>query len=134
MADAFRLATVSSAGSPRFVALVVDDKSVALNAVLRHVASAQKAPLDSGTMLGLLNQWERSFDVLSEAVTLVKKAGLQDKRWADAVAPIGTLKVHAPIPRPPKMFYAAINYPRPDRPSRDDRKDNIVRRPYMFEK
>jgi hypothetical protein len=53
MSDAFKLATVSSAGSPRFVALVLDDKSVALNAVLPHVASAQKAPLVSATMLGL---------------------------------------------------------------------------------
>ena len=134
MSDAFKLATVSRAGSPRFVALVLDDKSIALNAVLPHVAAAQKAPLDSATMLGLLKQWERSFDVLSEAVALMKKVGLQDKRWADAVAPIGAVRVHAPIPRPPKMFYAAINYPRPDRPPRDDKKDNIVRRPYMFEK
>jgi 2-keto-4-pentenoate hydratase/2-oxohepta-3-ene-1,7-dioic acid hydratase in catechol pathway len=85
-------------------------------------------------MLGLLNQWERSFDVMSETVALLKKAGLQDKRWADAVAPVSAVRVHAPIARPPKMFYAAINYPRPDRPPRDDKKDNIVRRPYMFEK
>ena len=132
MSDAFKLATVSSAGSPRFVALVLDDKSVALNAVLPHVASAQKAPLHSDTMLGLLGQWERSFDVMSEAVALLKKAGLQDKRWADSVAPIAAVKVHAPIARPPKMFYAAINYPRPDRPPKKD--DGIVRRPYMFEK
>ena len=134
MSDAFKLATVSSAGSPRFVALVLDDKSIALNAVLPHVASAQKAPLPSGTMLGLLGEWERSFDVLGEAVALLKKAGLQDKRWADAVAPVSAVKVHAPIARPPKMFYAAINYPRPDRPPRDPKQDNIVRRPYMFEK
>ncbi|HEX4194458.1 MAG TPA: hypothetical protein VHY80_15230, partial [Stellaceae bacterium] len=113
MSDAFKLATVSSAGSPRFVALVLDDKSVALNAVLPHVAAAQKSPLPSDTMLGLLSQWERSFDVMSEAVALLKKAGLQDKRWADSVAAIGAVKVHAPIARPPKMFYAAINYPRP---------------------
>ncbi len=132
MSEAFKLATVSSAGSPRFVALVLDDQSVALNAVLPHVAAAQKAPPPSDTMLGLLCQWERSFDVLSEAVALLKKAGLQDKRWADSVAPIGAVKVHAPIARPPKMFYAAINYPRPDRPPKKD--DGIVRRPYMFEK
>jgi 2,4-didehydro-3-deoxy-L-rhamnonate hydrolase len=134
MSEAFKLATVSSAGSPRFVALVLDEKSVALNAVLPHVAAAQQAPLAADTMLGLLNQWERSFDVLSEAASLLRKAGLEDRRWADSVAPIGAVKIHAPIARPPKMFYAAINYPRPDRPPRDDKKDNIVRRPYMFEK
>jgi 2-keto-4-pentenoate hydratase/2-oxohepta-3-ene-1,7-dioic acid hydratase in catechol pathway len=132
MSDPFKLATVSSAGSPRFVALVLGDKSVALNAVLPHVASAQKAPLASDTMLGLLGQWDRSFDVLSEAAVLLKKSGLDDKRWKDAVAPVSAVRIHAPIARPPKMFYAAINYPRPDRPPKKD--DNIVRRPYMFEK
>jgi 2,4-didehydro-3-deoxy-L-rhamnonate hydrolase len=128
----FRLATVSSAGSPRFVALVIDDKSVALNAVLPHVAAAQRAPIQSETMIGLLGTWERSFEVLSEAAALLKKAGLEDKRWADAVAPVSAVRLHAPIARPPKMFYAAINYPRPDRPPKKD--DGIVRRPYMFEK
>lgn len=132
MSEPFRLATVSSAGSPRFVALVLDDNSVALNAVLPHVAAAQKTPVPSDTMLGLLGQWERSFDVLSEAAALLRKAGLQDARWAAAVVPVSTVRVHAPIARPPKMFYAAINYPRPDRPPRKD--DGIVRRPYMFEK
>jgi 2-keto-4-pentenoate hydratase/2-oxohepta-3-ene-1,7-dioic acid hydratase in catechol pathway len=128
----FRLAMVSSAGSPRFVALVIDDKSVALNAVLPHVAAAQRAPIQSDTMLGLLGAWERSFEVLSETAALLKKAGLEDRRWADAVVPVSAVRMHAPIARPPKMFYAAINYPRPDRPPRKD--DGIVRRPYMFEK
>ncbi|HKT18884.1 MAG TPA: fumarylacetoacetate hydrolase family protein [Stellaceae bacterium] len=132
MSAAFRLATVSSAGSPRFVALVLGDKSVALNAVLPHVAAAQRAPIPSHTMLGLLGEWERSFEVLSEAAALLGKAGLEDRRWADAVAPMSAVRVHAPIARPPKMFYAAINYPRPDRLPRKD--DGIVRRPYMFEK
>jgi 2,4-didehydro-3-deoxy-L-rhamnonate hydrolase len=133
MSEAFKLATVSSAGSPRFVALVLDDKAIAIDAVLPSVASAQKAPLASGTMLGLLNQWDRSFDVLSDAVALLRKDGLQDKRWTDAVAAVSAVKIHAPIARPPKMFYAAINYPRPDRPAKNEN-DGIVRRPYMFEK
>jgi 2,4-didehydro-3-deoxy-L-rhamnonate hydrolase len=132
MSEPFRLATISSAGSPRFVALVLGDTAVALDAVLPYVAVAQKEPVASGTMLGLLGQWERSFEVLSEAVALLRKAGLQDRRWAGAVAPVSAVRIHAPIARPPKMFYAAINYPRPDRPPRKE--DGIVRRPYMFEK
>ncbi|HVA13423.1 MAG TPA: fumarylacetoacetate hydrolase family protein [Stellaceae bacterium] len=132
MSDAFKLATVSSAGSPRFVALVLDDQAAAIDAVLPHVAAAQKAPLASASVLGLLGQWDRSFDMLSAAAALLRKAGLQDQRWSHAVAPVTALKLHAPIARPPKMFYAAINYPRPDRPPKKD--DGIVRRPYMFEK
>lgn len=132
MSETFKLATVSSAGSPRFVALVLGDNAAALSALLPHVAAAQKTPLAADTMLGLLGQWERSFDVLCEAALLMRQNGLDDERWRDAVGPLAALKIHAPIPRPPKMFYAAINYPRPDRPPKKD--DGIVRRPYMFEK
>lgn len=131
MSETFKLATISSAGSPRFVALIIDDKAVAVNAVLPHVAAAQGVPLAADTMLGLLGQWERSFAALSEAAALLRKSGLADKRWADAVAPVSAVRIHAPIANPPKMFYAAINYPRPDRPPR---KDNVVRRPLMFQK
>ncbi len=135
MTDAFKLATVSSAGSPRFVAIVLDDKAIALNAVLPYLPAAS-APRDSSTMLGLLNDWEHSFATLKAAVALLRKGGLDDKRWRDAVAPLSAVKVHAPITRPPKMFYAAINYPRPPRPGDENKKkdDSIVRRPYMFEK
>lgn len=132
LSEGFRLATVSSAGSPRYVVLVLGEQAVALNAVLPYVGAAQKEPIPSATMLDLLGQWECSFDVLNEAAALLRKAGFQDARWAGAVAPVSALRIHAPIARPPKMFYAAINYPRPDRPPRKE--DGIVRRPYMFEK
>jgi 2-keto-4-pentenoate hydratase/2-oxohepta-3-ene-1,7-dioic acid hydratase in catechol pathway len=135
MTDSFKLATVSSAGSPRFVAIVLDDKAIALNAVLPHLG-AKAALADSSSILGLIGDWDRSFEVLKSAVALLRKGGLDDKRWADAVAPLSAVKVHAPIARPPKMFYAAINYPRPPRPGDENKKkdDGIVRRPYMFEK
>lgn len=135
MSDTFKLATVSSAGSPRFVALVLDDKAVALDAVLPHLGTASDGdvPFASGSMLGLLGHWDRSFETCCEAVALLRKEGLVDKRWREAVSPVTSLRIHAPIPRPSKMLYAAINYPRPgDENRRKD--DGIVRRPYMFEK
>ncbi len=134
MSDAFKLATVSSAGSPRFVAIVLDDKAVALDAVLPRLNV--NFPVASGSMLGLLDNWDRNFDVLCQAVSLLKKDGLDDPRWKKATSAVANLHLYAPIPRPPKMFYAAINYPRPPRPGDENKKkdDSIVRRPYMFEK
>jgi 2,4-didehydro-3-deoxy-L-rhamnonate hydrolase len=131
MSDAFKLATVSSVGSPRYVAIVLDDKAAALNAVLPHLGKI--GPIDSGSLLGLLDYWDKSFEILCEAASALRSKGLDDPRWREAVAPLASLKVHAPIPRPPKMFYAAINYPRPgDENKKKD--DGIIRRPYMFEK
>jgi len=130
MSDAFKLATVSSAGSPRFVAMVLGERAIAIDALSPLLRSVG---VDAGSMLGLLDQWERSFEILSDAAALVEKHGLDDKRWGYAVAPLASLRIHAPITRPPKMFYAAINYPRPgDENKKKD--DGIIRRPYMFEK
>jgi len=130
MSGAFKLATVSSAGSPLFVAMVLGEKAIAVDALSPLLRSQG---IDVSSMLGLLQQWERSFEILSDAAALVEKDGLDNKRWRDAAAPLASLRVHAPIPRPPKMFYAAINYPRPgDENKKKD--DSIVRRPYMFEK
>lgn len=127
----FKLATVSSAGSPRFVVIVLGDRAAALGAVLPHIKGG--LPFASAGMLGLLEQWEASFDLLSAAAARLRADGLDDPRWQEAVTPLKQLHIHAPIPRPPKMFYAAINYPRPgDENKKKD--DGIVRRPYMFEK
>ncbi len=134
MSDAFKLATVSSAGSPSFVAIVLDDRAVSLPAILAHVAAAQKSDAALGlSMLALLQDWERGFDLASEAVSLIRRGGFDDPRWHGATTRLADLHIHAPIPRPPKMFYAAINYPRPGDENKK-RDDGIVRRPYMFEK
>ncbi len=131
MTEAFKLATVSSAGSPRFAALVIGEKAAALGAVLPHVTRGRA--LASASMLALLDQWDESFAILCDAASLLRVSGLDDPRWRDAVSSLGKLRIHAPIARPPKMFYAAINYPRPgDENKKKD--DGIVRRPYMFEK
>lgn len=136
MSDAFKLATVSSAGSPRFVALVLDNTAVALAAVLPHLEATREVPVAAGSLLGLLEYWDRSFDLLCGAAAQLRREGLEDRRWRAAVAPLADLRVHAPVPRPPKMFYAAINYPRPPRPGDENKKkdDGVIRRPYMFEK
>jgi len=130
MSAAFKLATVSSAGSPRFVVMVIDDKVAALRAVLPHLPGGG---IRARSLIGLLGDWARSFDALCAAAAMLRADGLDDSRWREAVTPLDRVRIHAPIARPPKMLYAAINYPRPgDENKKHD--DGIVRRPYMFEK
>jgi 2,4-didehydro-3-deoxy-L-rhamnonate hydrolase len=131
MSESFKLATVSSAGSPRFAALVLDDKAVAIDALLPFLGDGPSAAAPT-SVLGLLQDWDRSFAKLCRGAALLRSNGFDDPRWHAATAPLASLRLHQPVTRPPKMFYAVINYPRPDRPPKND--DGIVRRPYMFEK
>jgi 2-keto-4-pentenoate hydratase/2-oxohepta-3-ene-1,7-dioic acid hydratase in catechol pathway len=131
----FKLATVSSRGSPPFVALVLDERAVGLAAVLPHFREPRRstaAPLNAAGMLGLLENWDVSFEQLCEVVAFLLAHGLDDERWSLAVGPIQSFAIHAPVPRPPKMLYAAVNYPRAGR--EPAKPDGIVRRPYMFQK
>ncbi len=128
----FKLATVSSAGSPRFVVLVMDERAVALDAASRAFeGQGARTRLATASMMALLDDWPASFDGLQAVAAFVAKEGLDDPRWKDASAPVGALRFHAPIPRPPAMYFAAVNYPRPGRPGRDP---SVPARPYMFEK
>ncbi len=133
MADTeFKLATVSIAGSPRFVVLALGARAVALDAANRaYEATGARTRLAAGSMLELLADWPASFDALQEVAAFVAKQGFDDPRWKDATAPVGALRFHAPVVRPPAMYFAAVNYPRPGRPGRDP---SVPARPYMFEK
>jgi 2,4-didehydro-3-deoxy-L-rhamnonate hydrolase len=136
MADTpFKLATVSSAGSPPFVVIVLGERAVALEPAYRafHAAGAgpSRARIATGSMMGLLEDWPASLEALHGTVAYIARTGLDDPRWAGAVAPVGALRLHAPILRPPAMYFAAVNYPRPGRPGREP---SAPRRPYMFEK
>jgi 2,4-didehydro-3-deoxy-L-rhamnonate hydrolase len=133
MSEAFKLATVSSAGSPRFVGLVIDDKAVALRPLLSHLPGNKSGSIRGRSMIGLLDEWGRSFDALCAASQTLRAEGLDDPRWRELVTPLDRLRIHAPLARPPKMLYAAINYPRPG-DEKKKRDDGILRRPYMFEK
>lgn len=130
----FGLATVSRDRAPPFVALVLGDHAVRIDSIDRHVpnATASSTHLSCSSLLDLLQQWDHSFDRLRGLAAFVAREGLDNPQWQADVAPLAKLKVHAPIPRPPGMFFAAVNYPRPAREKKHT--DPAVRRPYMFEK
>ncbi|MFM9969409.1 MAG: fumarylacetoacetate hydrolase family protein [Burkholderiales bacterium] len=131
----FKLATVSSAGSQPFVALVIEDQAFALAplyALFQNASGARgSSRLAAASMLDLLRNWSDSFAVLGDLAALVTREGLDSPRWQTLRASIASLHWHAPIPRPPGLFFAAVNYPRPGRPARDPAAPH---RPYLFEK
>jgi 2,4-didehydro-3-deoxy-L-rhamnonate hydrolase len=126
MADEFKLATVSSAGSPPFVALVMGEQAIALQPASRWA----EVPIAPDTMLGLLAEWESSFERIAKVAAFVAREGRDNPEWS---APISSLRVHAPIPRPPGMFFAAVNYPRPAGHNAPP-PEGVKRRPHIFEK
>src|ERR1700679_2628756 len=134
MSGEFKLATLSSAGSAPFVALVLGDQALALDRALQlwGACSPKRRQLRIPSMLDLLADWEANFAVLQELAAFAGTQGLQSDFWRGAVAPVAGLKFHAPVPRPPKMLYAAINYPRPGRQGREEVPAGA--RPNMFEK
>jgi 2,4-didehydro-3-deoxy-L-rhamnonate hydrolase len=134
MSGPFKLATVSSGGSPPYVALVLGERAVALNPALRRFADSGRTRrrLAVVSMLDLLADWEANFALLQELEAFIGRDGIEDERWRGAVSPITSLSIHAPVPRPGKMLFAAINYPRPGRESRDGVPAGA--RPNMFEK
>lgn len=133
MSEQFKLATVSSAGSPPFVALGLGQSVVALNPALIHFSAAGRARrrLQVAGMLELLADWEANFDLLQEVVSFLLSQGLEDERWREAVSTPERLHFHAPL-QPPTMIYAAVNYPRPGRASRAELASGS--RPLMFQK
>jgi 2-keto-4-pentenoate hydratase/2-oxohepta-3-ene-1,7-dioic acid hydratase in catechol pathway len=128
----FKLAMASQDGSSPFVALVMDERAVRLDRVQSAVRAAGAPDLGCSTILSLLADWRHSFATLQAQVAVLIRDGLDDPRWRDAVTPVDGLRFDAPIRRPPGMFFAAVNYPRPNRERRDS--PEIEKRPYLFEK
>jgi 2,4-didehydro-3-deoxy-L-rhamnonate hydrolase len=109
----FALATVSAAGSPPFVVLVLDDKAVSLQAIyrqLRDTRSLKRALTTTDSILGLLQDWEPNLDALVEIADWLRREGLNDRRMVHAVSAFASLRALPPILRPSKMLYAAANY------------------------
>src|SRR5918999_4802458 len=101
--SAFRLATVSRAGSDPYAAIVLNDQAIRIDQIDQLVSRPSK-PWSPTTMLGLLEDWDFSFDRLRSIVEFMAKQGLDDTKLRACASSISDLKIHAPIPRPPSMF------------------------------
>jgi len=109
----FALATVSAAGSPPFVVMVLGDKAVSLPEVyraLRERGALKRALTTTDSILGLLQEWDANFDALVDVAEWIGREGVGDRRLAHAVSSFTSLRALPPILRPSKMLYAAANY------------------------
>ena len=110
----FKLGTFPSAGR-RFAGVVMDDRVIDLAAVHPHFAKSSGARSgvlsDPGSVLGLLQDWDRNFPVLQAIAAFITKQGTGDDPGKIRGAPAGrTAGCCQPIIRPPKLLYAAANY------------------------
>jgi 2-keto-4-pentenoate hydratase/2-oxohepta-3-ene-1,7-dioic acid hydratase in catechol pathway len=92
---AFKLGTFSPADGAPFVGAVLDERVMPLHELEGALAAC-------GTMLELLADWQRSFEVLCRAVEAP-----QAQRNA---RPLSELRVHAPVPKPGTIYCSGANY------------------------
>ena len=132
MADTrFSLATVSAASGAPYVALVLGDQAIRVDQFDAHVPAA-KSGWACTSLLDLLADWDASFERLRKLAEFAAREGGENSKLKGCAAPLASLKLHAPLPRPPGMFFAVVNYPRPAKEKKET--DPAVRRPYVFEK
>jgi 2,4-didehydro-3-deoxy-L-rhamnonate hydrolase len=103
----FKLGTFAKPGGAPFVGIVLGDDVVDLSrAHAAYRASPRRAALSAtGSVRGLLENWEADFPVLQEIVAFLEKEGLS----SDA-SKLAGLRALPPVTRPGKMLYAAQNF------------------------
>lgn len=105
----FALASVSSAGSPPFVVMVLGERALSLAGVYPHYcrARAEKAKrlTNPESLFGLLQDWDANFDALSDIAAFAAREQMKEgeSRFSD-------LRKLPPVLTPGKMLYAAQNY------------------------
>lgn len=97
----FQLGTFSAAGSRPFPGLVVNDQVIALAAAGGQLARC-------GTILEVLEDWERHFEVLRRLAARLAQGEAPEFRAQ--LTPVGQLHVHAPLPRPGAIYCSGANY------------------------
>ncbi len=110
----FALASVSSAGSPPFVVMVLGERALSLTSIYPHYrrARAEKAKrlTHSESLFGLLQDWDANFDALADSAAFITREGIENKHWRDSVSRFADLRKLPPVLTPGKMLYAAQNY------------------------
>jgi 2,4-diketo-3-deoxy-L-fuconate hydrolase len=103
----FKLATLAKPDGNAFVAIVLGDDAVDLAAAqAAYGAAARKSVVGStGSLLGLLENWDANFAVLQEIVGYLEKEDLRP-----GAVKLASLQALPPVRRPGKMFYAAQNF------------------------
>ena len=110
LARSFALGTFSIDPRPAFPALVVGDRVApisVLKPVLEHLGCA---PLTSASILGLLENWEETFEVLRRTAEVLQDDSETSGRWRDVFVSSEQLRFHPPVDLPRQVFCAGANY------------------------
>lgn len=99
MTNAFKLGTFSPFPGMSFAGVVLEDRVISVDALLRSGPAAR-------TVDDLLMDWDHNFERLCKAVDALGSGGDHD-----AARPLASLKVMAPLSRPTKLLNSAGNYP-----------------------
>jgi len=105
----FALGTFSIAGSPPFAGLMMADRVVALNALVplcRRLGGELRNPI---SLLAVLDEWPSNESALRRAAGHLAD---NTEEFARLSAPLGVLKVHAPLEQPRQIFCSGANYRR----------------------
>jgi 2,4-diketo-3-deoxy-L-fuconate hydrolase len=107
--SSFALGTFSIAGAPPFPGLVMAERVVALNALIPLGKRLGHELRNTGSLLSVLDEWQSNEGALCQAaVHLAERAETLEQ----LSAPLGVLKVHAPLEQPRQVFCSGANYRR----------------------
>ena len=102
---AFKLGTFAKQNGAPFAAIVLGDDAIELaQAQTAYRGSGRGSLSTTGSIDGLLENWDSNFAVLQEIVAFLEKAG------KPGAVKLAGLRALSPVTRPGKMFYAAQNF------------------------
>jgi len=101
---AFSLGTFSAAGSRPFAGLIIADRVLPLRALHAECASRGFHFAQDTSLLDLLGDWDRAFDVLRQIATGMPSSLTQQ------FGPVSELHVHAPIEKPGTIYCSGADY------------------------
>jgi 2,4-didehydro-3-deoxy-L-rhamnonate hydrolase len=108
--DGFALGMFSAANCAPFAGLVIEDRTVALNALVILGARKNLPLVGTERLSELLQDWERNWASLQALYSFLKEDPEGRAWWSEKSAPISDLHTHAPIDRPRQIFCAGANY------------------------
>jgi 2,4-diketo-3-deoxy-L-fuconate hydrolase len=106
----FALGTFSAGGAPPFAALVLGDRVAPIHALEPVFDKLGCAPLGSSSVLGLLENWEKSFTTLQRAAGFLQNDSGENEEWRNILLPSGQLKFRPPVDVPRQVFCSGANY------------------------
>jgi 2,4-didehydro-3-deoxy-L-rhamnonate hydrolase len=103
----FALGTFCTANQPPFVGLAIDERVMTPHAALARSGQSTEVIAGNATLFDILQDWERNFLLLDEAVKKIRARGPVPDELA---TPLNQLRPLAPIAFPRQILCAGANY------------------------